>query len=172
MARRRKEDDEDIVVPTLVDDDDDDDGEIDDDDTPEVHYIQRRPSAGERDDETDDQQIPDRVLRIPLPQPWTHLRIYGWFDYPKDIADRMVAAEGETGEEAGQRVMDVLRDVIVQHDGWKDPRDRKTVLPQPSSRKFWDRIPNPLAAAIVRSYFSLVKRNPTPQVSKRKTKRR
>src|SRR4051794_2533736 len=109
MARRRNSDDDDLPVPINGNDDDDDDETVELDE-PEVRYVRpRRVSAAERGDDNDEQVIPDRVLRIPLPPPWAHLRIYGWFDYPKEVADRMSPVEGETAEEASERVMEVLR---------------------------------------------------------------
>lgn len=155
---------------TVLGGENDDDTEEEEYEAAPVRYVRRTPPQSEQEDDGADQVIPDRVLRIALPAPWAHLRIYGWFDYPKDVADRMTTVEGESTEETQQRVMEVLREVIVQHDGWKDRTGKP--LPQPSSAKFWDLIPNPLATAIVRQYFAMVKRNPTPPGSRKGKPRR
>lgn len=173
VNKRRRPDDDDEPSMAVVGDDTDDDEQDEDDEEqalPPVRYVRRQPPQSEQDDDAAEQVIPDRVLRIALPAPWAHLRIYGWFDYPKEVADRLSPSEGEAPDEAQQRVMEVLREVIVQHDGWKDRRGR--VLPQPSSAKFWELIPSALATAIVRQYFGMVKRNPTPPGSRKSKPKR
>ena len=123
-----------------------------------------RQYADDGEDADSDQVIPDRVVRLTLPKPWAHLRIWAWLDYPEEVA-RLFSPKraDETDEEAGERVMEGMRTVITRHDSW---RDREGLLPQPTSRAFWARISTPLARAITDSFFSAMRRNPTPPASR------
>jgi hypothetical protein len=175
VSKRRRRDEDDIPLSVLPPDEDEDDEE--DDEEQEVdaeegirHARGARPVAKYADEEDagSDQVIPDRVLPLKLPPPWSHLRIWAWLDYPEEIAKLFgPKAPDETDEEAGERIMEGMRAVITRHDGWVM---RGAKLPQPSSRKFWSMVSTPLARAITTSFFSLMRSNPTPAGS-RKQKR-
>jgi hypothetical protein len=174
--QRRRRDEDDISLSVLPPDEDEDDEE--DDEEQEVdaeegirHARGARPVAryaGE-EDAGSDQVIPDRVLPLKLPPPWSHLRIWAWLDYPEETA-RLFSpkAPDESDEEAGERIMEGMRIVITRHDGW---RDRDGVLPQPSSRKFWSRVSTPLARAITNGFFALMRANPTQAASRKRKPR-
>lgn len=176
--KRRRDDDEDaplsITAPDVEDDDEDDeDGpEVDvDEGVRHARDYRGRRSAEDDDDEDagDDQTIPDRVVRLPLPKPWNQLRIWAWLDYPEEVAVLFGPKRAdETDDDAGERIMDGLRTVITRHDGWRD-RDGK--LPQPSSRTFWRRVSTPLSRAIMEAFFAMIRRNPTPRASQKRKRK-
>lgn len=176
--RRRRPDDDDAplaVVPPDVDDLDDDD----EDDGPEVDADEgmrhaRRYSRAvndlDGDEESGDQLIPDRVVKLALPKPWTHLKLWVWLDYPEEVA-RLFGPkqDDESDDEAGERIIEGLRSVVVKHGGWSDRQGR---LPQPSTRAFWNRVSTPLSKAIISKLFEAIRRNPTPAASEKRTRRR
>lgn len=179
-SKRRRRDEEDEIPLSAVPRDDEDDEEEDDDEQ-EVDAeegIRHARSAArarprqEYDDEPDagsDQMIPDRVMLLKLPPPWSHLRVWAWLDYPEEIAKLFSPKDAdETDTDAGERIMEGMRSVITRHDGW---RDRDGALPQPSSRKFWSRVSTPLARAITNSFFALMRSNPTPAASRKRKPR-
>ncbi len=179
--RRRRQDDDDegdaelSVVPPRYDDGDEGDGpeySVEEGERHARSYRGRRPAddVDERDEEDDDQIIPDRVVRLPLPKPWNKLRIYAWLDYPEETAVLFgPKRDDETADDAGERIIEGLRQVITRHDGWRD-RDGK--MPQPSTRAFWRRISTPLSRAIMEAFFAAIRRNPTPAASPKKSRRR
>lgn len=97
-------------------------------------------------------RIANRTPWIDLPEPFDNLRVRIWLDYPQEIADFLTKPETETQEQANQRVMEFLKSVILQHDGWED--DDGAVLPQPDTDEFWERIPTPLGRALSESFFA------------------
>lgn len=166
VANRRRAEDE---LPPDDGDDLDDDQEVDV--AEGVRHVQAvrtrapRQFADDGEDADSDQVIPDRVVRLVLPKPWAHLRIWAWLDYPEDVA-RLFRPKGpdETDEDAGERMMEGFRTVITRHDSW---RDRDGLLPQPTSKRFWERVSTPLGRAITEAFFSAMRRNPTERASRK-----
>ncbi len=178
-ARRRAADDDMPIGVVAADESDEEDEEEDaqylDDDEGLAHArlsLRPRPVRTRDDDEEDaatDQVIPDRVVRLQLPAPWRHLRIWAWLDYPEEVAKLFgPKAADESEDEAGERIMEGMRAVITRHDGW---RDRDGLLPQPGNRKFWARLSTPLARAVTSAFFSVMRRNPTQQASRKRKPR-
>lgn len=169
------EDDEDLRVIPLNDDDDDDEQEDDEEEEEETEeaaqYVVRRPAGRASESVDDDQTVPDRIVKLSLPPPWKALRIYAWLDYPEDIAAHFgPKRDDETNEDAGERIIEGMRKVIVKHDGWKNSQGH--VYPQPNRRAFWTEISTPLARAITNAFFAAMRRNPTQPGSPKKTRKR
>lgn len=173
-GRRRRADDDDTDLPPDPRDDDEDAERPDYDIDEGVRHARQRarlqPVDDADDDEADDDQtIPDRVVKLPLPKPWNRLRIYAWLDFPEEVAVLFgPKRDDETADDAGERIIDGLRQCITRHDGWRD-RDGK--LPQPDSRAFWRRISTPLSKAIMEAFFAAIRRNPTAGASTSKRPR-
>lgn len=181
LSKRRRpadDEDEDVTLFPVVDDEDeedeDDDQEDDEDEAAAEapQYVVRRPvKTREGADADDDQIVPDRIVRLALPAPWKNLRIYAWLDYPEDIAAHFgPKRDDETNDDAGERIIEGMRKVIVKHDGWRDSRGH--AYPQPSKRAFWTEISTPLARAITNAFFAAMRRNPTQGGSPKKTQKR
>lgn len=176
--RRRPDDDEELRVIPITDDDDEDDDDDDDDESEDdeggdeaAQYVVRRSNSRDDGGSDDDQIVPDRIVKLILPAPWKNLRIYAWLDYPEDIAAHFgPKRDDETQEDAGERIIEGMRKVIVKHDGWKNSRGQ--VYPQPNKRAFWTEISTPLARAITNAFFAAMRRNPTQQGSPKKTRKR
>lgn len=171
-ARKRRpidDDDEPLSVEAPdVEDEEDEEEEGGDIDVEEgVRHAQRysrmSPSRAVDDDQDDDQTIPDRVIRLTLPKPWSHLKLWVWLDYPEEVARLFGPKQAEeSDDEAGERIIEGLRAVVVKHGGWRDRHGR---LPQPGSREFWTRVSTPLSKAIISKLFEMIRRNPTPAAS-------
>ena len=103
-------------------------------------------------------RIMNRTPWLDLPDPFDNLRIRVWLDYPRDVAELWTTQEGETAEEASERMLEACRSTFLEHDGWEDGREGETnpetgkaygPLPQPTEAEFWARIPTPLAKALI-----------------------
>ena len=103
-------------------------------------------------------RIMNRTPWLDLPDPFDNLRIRVWLDYPRDVAELWTSQEGETAEEASERMLDACRSTFLEHDGWEDGREDEMnpetgeeygALPQPTTTEFWARIPTPLAKALI-----------------------
>jgi hypothetical protein len=106
---------------------------------------------GDEEDAGSDQIIPDRVLPLKLPPPWSHLRIWAWLDYPEEVAKLFSPKDAdETDEDAGERIMEGMRTVITRHDGWATAtaccRSRAAGSSGRGSRRRW-RGPSPTASS-------------------------
>lgn len=125
-------------------------------------------------------RIADRTPWLNLPDPFDNLRVRVWLDYRQDVADLLTApgpkpdgSPGETPAETSERVMEFLKTVILQQDGWDDGLEGEPIhdragnpikekdgtykcygpLPQPDTDEFWERISTPLGKAISERFF-------------------
>lgn len=125
-------------------------------------------------------RVANRAPWVSLPEPWDNIKFRGWLDYPQDVADLLTAPKDETPEAASARVMDFLKSVILQHDGWVlddedeiNPETGKAFgpLPQPDTDEFWQRISTPLGRKISERFFEELTQNPTSRASRRAKRR-
>jgi hypothetical protein len=114
-------------------------------------------------------RIANRCPWLDLPEPFDNLRVRCWLDYPQDIAEMLTAEPDETPEQASARVMEFLKGVILQHDGW-EADDNEGPLQQPDTDDFWRRIPTPLGRAISERFFEELQGNASRASRRRKFK--
>lgn len=129
-------------------------------------------------------RIANRSPWLDLPPPFDNLQFRAWLDYPREIADLLVAPANETPEDAAARSMEFYKSVILEHDGWEDGREHQInpeteqpygALPQPDKDEFWERISTPLGRAISERFFGELEAGNVSRASqrwKRKNSRR
>ena len=116
-------------------------------------------------------RIANRAPWIELPEPFDNLKVRVWLDYPQDVANLLIAREGETQAQSGQRISTFLKEVVLEHDGWEDDDG---VLPRPDTNEFWARIPTPLGRAIAEGFFAELQagKSPASRTARRKSWKR
>lgn len=121
-------------------------------------------------------RIANRTPWLDLPDPYDNLRVRVWLDYPQEVAELLTAppanadgTPGETPDEQSARIMEFLKAVILQHDGW-EMDDGEGPLPQPDSDDFWRRIPTPLGRAVSERFFEELSGNSSRASRRRKFK--
>lgn len=109
--------------------------------------------------DTRGKRIANRTPWLDLPEPYDNLRVRVWLDYPQEIAELLTApgpkpdgSPGESPEESSERIMEFLKGVILQHDGW-EMGDDEGPLQSPDTDDFWRRIPTPLGRVISERFF-------------------
>lgn len=118
-----------------------------------------RVNGGAEPGDTRGKRIANRTPWLDLPEPYDNLKVRVWLDYPQEIAELLTApgpkpdgSPGETPEEASERIMEFLKGVILQHDGW-DMGDDEGALQSPDTDDFWRRIPTALGRVISERFF-------------------
>jgi hypothetical protein len=85
-------------------------------------------------------RLPRREMWLDLPPEYPDFRVKVWVNYPRRLNDEL-----KSGDE--QRLVGVLRQIMLEHNGWSDADG--TPFPPPTTEEFWAAIPNELLAAMV-----------------------
>jgi hypothetical protein len=124
------------------------------------------PRAGQRGN-----RIANRTPWVRLDDPYDNLEVRVWLDYPQWVADLWLDPQkDETTEQFTARRMEACKNVFMDHRGedggpWEDDDG---ILPTPDNDDFWQRIPNQLAAAMIRAFGDELRGNPTNRASRRR----
>jgi hypothetical protein len=85
-------------------------------------------------------RLPRREAWIELPPEYPDFRVKVWVNYPRRFNDEI-----RSGDQ--QRTTEVLRQVVLEHNGWSDVDG--TPFPAPTTAEFWDAIPDELLLVVV-----------------------
>lgn len=142
-----------------------------DDTYPGIATLPQRPAVNGVADPGDSRgkRIANRTPWLDLPEPYDNLRVRCWLDYPQEVAELLTAVPDETPDQQSERIMEFLRAVVLQHDGW-EMADELGPLEQPDTAEFWQRIPTPLGRAISERFFEELQGNASRASRRRKFK--
>lgn len=117
--------------------------------------------------------IANRMVWIQLPEPYDNLEFQAWLDYPREVAIEWTPVEGETNRERGARTIRAARQTFHRHRGIDNQQpwqDEEGEIPDPTTAEFWERIPTPLGAAMLTSFFEEMAGNRASRRSRKKNR--